>query len=156
MADTINFAKARKLTLHLGVIDNPYRTPGKKTRAITTFDVAQILENKYGLFSVFYRVKQNHIARDLENSLGGALESLMKGQVTDPWGAAEHAIDQRFRDFLSSKEAENVGIPGTPTKAALRGVNYRLEHPYAKSNPRRPSFIDTGMLMRSFKSRVST
>ncbi len=83
-----------KVTLHLGVIDHLYRTPGgtsrrKKPRRIsarTTFEVAKILEAKYGLYSAYIRVHEADISRAIEESLQGALEKLMQGEaVGDPW-----------------------------------------------------------------------
>lgn len=151
--DTISVG--RRLTLHLGVIVQPYRTRGKKARGITTAEVAQILEDKYGLFSVYFRVSQKLVSSALENSVAGALESLMMGaKRIDPWGAATQKIETGFRDFISSRAAERSGIPGTPTAAALAGVNHRLKHPYRKANPRRPSFRDTALLMTNFKAWV--
>jgi hypothetical protein len=141
-----------RLVLHLGVAVLPYRSKGKKAGALTTGDVAGFLEAKYGLMAAFYRVHQSDVAKAIENSLGGALESLLMGQTIDPWGRAMQAIQQEFKDFISSKEAERVGIPGTPTKAALAGVNPRLKHPYARGNARRPSFRASGMYMNSFRA----
>jgi hypothetical protein len=132
----------------------PYRARDKKAQAITTGDVAEILEAKYELIGTYYRVHEKDVAAAIEDSLSGALESLLMGRVVNPWGSATQKIQQGFRDFISSMESERVGIPGTPTKAALMGVNHRLKHPYKKSNPRRPSFRDTGLLMNSFRSWV--
>lgn len=146
--------KTTPLTLHLGVVVQPYRSKTRKSGALTTGDVARILEDKYGLFSVFYRVKAPRVAKALESSMAGALEALIMGQHVNPFGRATQAIDQMYRDFINSREAERVGIPGTPTQAALKGVNHRLKHPYAKGNPRRPSFRDTGLLSASFKSWI--
>ena len=121
---------------------------------MTTGDVAEILEAKYGVIGAFVIVHESDIAAALEVSLGGAMESLMMGRAVDPWGRGMQIIQEKFRDFIASKEAEQVGIPGTPTQAALRGVNHRLKHPYRKSNPRRPSFRDTGLYMNSFRGWV--
>jgi hypothetical protein len=145
-----------RLTLHLGVVVLPYRSTGnlartlgvKKINALTTGDVAEILEAKYGIFAAFYRSHEDDIAKDIENSLQGAMESLLMHKAVDPWGAAMQSIQQRWRDFISTSEAERIGIPGTPTKAALMGVSHRYKHPYAK-HPRRPSFRDTGTYMNS-------
>ena len=104
--------------------------------------------------AAFWRVHGNDVAKAVEHSLAGSLEALLIGQVVDPFGAAMSQIENDFRDFISSREAERVGIPGTPTQAALRGVNHRLRHPYRKSNPRRPSFRDTSLYMTSFRSWV--
>jgi len=141
--------------LHLGVLVQPYRARSRRVGAVTTGDVAEILEARYGLMAAFYRVHQEEVVEAVGNSLSGAFETLMMGQRVDPWGEAMQSIQSAFRKFISSREAERVGIPGTPTKAALRGVNHRLKHPYRKSNPRRPSFRDTGLLMASFRAWVS-
>jgi len=50
---------------------------------------------------------------------------------------------------------DQLGYPGIPTGAAEAGVNHRLLHPYAKDNPERPSFIDTGQYQADFKSWVT-
>jgi hypothetical protein len=160
----------RELTLHIGVTEIPYafdrpikdikgfsRTKAMKSRtakSITTGEVAQILEDEYGLFSVFERVHRQDIADALAESVNGALESLLMGQSVDPWGAGTQVIDQMFRDWINSGESEKAGMAGVPTKAALAGVNHRLSHPYARRNPRRPSFRDTGLLSASLKSFV--
>lgn len=104
--------------------------------------------------AAFYRVHEGMVAKAIESSLDGAMEALLMGKTVDPWGRATQAIEARFKDFISSREAERIGLPGVPTKAALTGVNHRLAHPYRRSNPRRPSFRDTGLFMQSFKSWV--
>lgn len=139
-------------TLHLGVLVQPYRTPGKKTRAVTTADVAGWLEDKYGIMAKFYEVHGDDVfAPAIENSLDGALESLLMGSATNPWDSAMQTIGVEFRKFISSKEAERVGIPGTPTKAALKGINPRLKR---GRGPRRPSFRASGLYMNSFRAWV--
>jgi hypothetical protein len=146
--------------LHLGVLVQPYRARGKGVEAVTTGDVAQILEAKYGLFSAFARVYQAQIAAAAVQSFQNAIQGMTRtGRMVDPWGAATQMIQSDFRDFISTYEAERVGIPGTPTRAALMGVNHRLKHPYGRGrpgaprpNPRRPSFRDTGLLMTSFRA----
>lgn len=142
------------LTLHLGVLVQAYRSPGKKGVAVSTADVAQWLENKYGIMQAFYRVHGQDVAKALEDSLGGSMESLLMGRQVDPWGRGMQAIQTALRQFISTREAERVGIPGTPTKAAIRGVNHRLKHPYANRNPRRPSFRDTGLYQASFRAWI--
>lgn len=143
-----------RLTLHLGVIDQPYRTAGKKGGATTTGNVASILEAKYDLMQTFAHVHWSTIETALTVSIQNALEAVIMGRRVDPWDRGAQHIQADFRKFISSFEAERVGIPGTPTKAALRGVNHRLKHPYRKSNPRRPSFRDTGLYMASFRAWV--
>ena len=142
----------RRLTLHLGVIDQRYRARGKKVSTVTTGDVANWLEEKYGLFTAFYKAHSSDIADAMEVSLQGALEALMMGQKVDPFLSGMGKIEAQFKKFILTREAERVGIPGTPTMAAMRGVNHRLRHPYASSNPRRASFDDTGLMLASFKA----
>lgn len=147
------------LTLHLGVVDQPYRARsggrGKKAvRAITTSQVAQILEDKYGVIATYFSKDQKVVVAGLEKGLTQSLEALLMGQHVNPWAPATALIEQRFRDFINSRQAERVGIPGTPTKAALLGINHRYKHPYAKRNPRRPSFRDTGLYVTSFRAWV--
>lgn len=160
------------LTLYLGVIDIPYaneakpeKVPqarkGKANKPIkpkaesgtqTTGDVAEILEAKYGVMDTFAFARLPDIAKELEKSIAGALETLMMGGQADPnpFRSAESAVTTMFKQFLSTGAIEHMGIQGVPTEAALKGVNHRLKHPYAKSNPRRESFIDTGLYAQSF------
>jgi hypothetical protein len=154
------------LTLHLGMIDVPYaneakpeKVPqarkGKANKPLkpkitsgtqTTGDIAEILEAKYGVMDTFAFARLPDIAKELESSIAGALETLMMGGSPDPnpFRAAESAVTAMFKQFLATGAIEHMGIQGVPTQAALKGVNHRLNHPYAKSNPRRESFVDTG------------
>ena len=165
------------LTLNLGVLDIPYATPpaetktpkakkGKANRPVkprsengtqTTGDVAGYLEKDYGVMQSFYDAKEGQIAKALEDSVAAALENLMLGSpaIANPFAEAQEEIESMFKHFISSQEVEHVGIEGVPTQAAKDGVNHRLKHPYAKGNPRRPSFIDTGLYVANFKAWVS-
>lgn len=167
------------LTLHLGVIDLPYlnpkeqpakrkarlgkalkkpaRKPSGEDEGKTTGDVAEIIEAKYGLMEAFYENKEEAIVGFLEDGIAGALESLLSGAPTslDPFGEGTAKIEEAFKDALSSREVEGWGIAGVATEAARKGVSHRLKHPYAKENPRRPSFIDTGLMQASFKAWVT-
>lgn len=154
-------------TLHLGVIDSPYGNPpkaskkGRKSKlksssVLTTGDVADILEAKYHPMEIFFTVKEKQIVAALEDSVSGALESVLMGGPAslDPFGTATNKIEELFRSFLEKREMERLGYPGVPSKAALAGVNHRLLHPNAKANPRRPTFIDTGAYQTSFKAWI--
>lgn len=150
------------MILHLGVIDVPYsvRATRKRSRSAagtkTTGDIAEILEAKYGIMQAFFDSKSQEIADDLADSVQGAIESLIMGGPPQlaPFGTGTSKIEDAFKMFISTQEVERVGIPGVPTQAALRGVNHRLKRPYRKSNPRRPSFVDTGLFVASFKSWI--
>lgn len=146
-------------TLHLGVVDVSYQT-GRN--AMSTGDVAEILEGRYGIMQAFWNRHGKDYIDDLVMGSVQAMEASITGQParSDPrtvLGKMRHG----FQQFISSKEAESavrdVGpmrFP-VPTKAALRGVNHRLKHPYSKRNSRRPSFRDTGLYMASFRAWIS-
>jgi hypothetical protein len=132
---------------------NPHsRPPGT---AISTGDVAEILEAKYGIMKRFFKAKEKEIRARLEEDIRDALETLMATghELKNPFGDTEAKIKELFSDFLSLREIERLGIPGVPTKAAQRGVNHRMKRPYVKRGPR-PSFIDTGLFEASFAAEI--
>lgn len=142
-------------TLHLGVIEQPYDDGEGKT----TGDVADILEAKYHIMEIFAEVHGDEIADDLAQGFQGTLESLLSNRPVDPddiFNAGTTKIEDRFHDFILGGEMEALGYPGVPTGAAIKGVNHRLAHPYAKANPSRQSFIDTGLYEASFKAWIDT
>lgn len=155
------------MKLHFGVSDFPYRyeqeqvgKSGKvlKKRKIvasstTTAEVAQKLEEQYHLFDVFYQANEQFISEALSNSVLQGLEAILTGAPMgsyNPFGQAASEIEARFKEAISRQEFD-YQIEGVPTQASLDGVNHRLAHPYAKSNPRRPSFRDTGLFESSIK-----
>lgn len=174
---TFTRSSPARITLFLGVIDVPYaneahaeKVPqarkGKANKPLkpkssaatkTTGDVAEILEAKYGIMDTFAFAQLPDIAKELENSLAGALETLIMGGApsANPFASAETAITAMFKQFLATGAIEHMGIEGVPTQAALDGVNHRLKHPYAKSNPRRESFVDTGAYSAHFLAWVA-
>lgn len=136
--------------LNLGVLDQPYDLNG-----ITTGEVAQILEDKYGVIAAYWRVHEAENTTALEDSVAGAMETLlMGGRIVDPWARATGVIETGFRRFISSMEAEQVGIPNTPTHAALMGISHRRKRAYVRGR-RRPSFRDIGLYMASFRAWIT-
>jgi hypothetical protein len=144
--------------LHLGIIDIPY-----KEESTTTHEVAMILEQKYGVMGAYFESHKQAIAGSMEESVVGALESLLMGAPTggSPFASAETFIEQDFKHFLSSSEIEKLGISGVPTQAALDGVSNRFKNPRYKNvngkkvkRPRRPSFIDTGLYQANMKAWI--
>ncbi len=152
------------MRLHFGVNDIPYlsfvlkspkakkRTPTPSTK--TTGDIAVILEDKYHVMETFLTMHGDQIARHLETSMQGSLESLLMGApaTQDVYGGAMSQIEADFKRFLSMKGLDGR-VPGVPTQAALRGVSHRFKHPYARRAPR-PSFIDTGQYQANFRAWV--
>lgn len=162
------------MIIHFGVIDVPYSGPADAPRrsvtrrrpdgsiesftapasgAETTGDVATWLEEKYHVMEVFLEERRPKIETALEKSLEGAIENLLLGGPLDheAFAEGESEVGALFRAFLSERGMDAVGVPGVPTKAAQKGVNHRLKHPYSKDNKERPSFIDTGLYQASFR-----
>lgn len=167
-------APPNRITLNLGVIDMPYSNyeppqkisqakKGRKNKPLkpksdaatkTTGEVAEILEDKYGILDTFAFARLPDIAKSLEESIAGELETLMMGgqPKTNPFQGAESSITTMMKRFISAQEIEHMGVEGVPTQAALDGVNHRLKHPYAKNNERRPSFMDTTLYWQSLRA----
>ena len=126
------------------------RIPGSET----TYEVATYLEDKYHVMEVFFELHQSDIAKSFEDKLGGMLEDILLGAPprsdnSSTVIAAE--IKTMFDAFITNKGMDGIQ-PGVPTAAARKGVNHRLKHPYAKGNPERPSFRDTGTYLANFQA----
>ena len=167
-------ASPSSITLHLGVVEMPYSSyqapqkvakvkKGKQNKPLkpkgdaatkTTGEVAEILEEKYGVLDTFVFAHLPDIATALEESIAGELETLLMGGSTgvNPMQGAEASITTMMKKFISAQEIEHMGLEGVPTQAALKGVNHRLKHPYAKKNGRRPSFMDTTLYWQSLRA----
>lgn len=139
-------------TLHLGIIELPY---AYGDTSMTTGDVAEILEGKYGVIQAWYDHREAVFAEALAEGMAGSLESLLMGAPAhgDPFASATSKMETDFRMFLDSKEIDSYGIEGVPTQAALKGVSHRKKQPHKKREPR-PSFIDSGLYQSSFRAWV--
>jgi hypothetical protein len=161
------------MKIHLGENDLPYgaavqalrmRTPRRGGRpyptrqsagGITTGDVANILEHKYALFSVFAAMTRDFITDVVTESMRGELQNVLMGKpanLSDPFAQGMSAIEARFRDFLDYQGMDGRA-PGVPTKAALMGRSIRLKR---RRGPPRPSFIDSGLMRANFRSWVES
>jgi hypothetical protein len=60
-----------------------------------------------------------------------------------------------FNEFIDRRGMDGMELD-VPTTAARLGINHRFLHPYAKANPERPSFKDTGTYMQSFTAWVES
>jgi hypothetical protein len=148
-------------TLILGVNDIPYDDADGKT----TGDVAEILEEEYGIMQYFYDKNSEDIADNMANAMTGALEDLLSGKPMGkpPLQQACSDIESRFRKFLDNQEMD--GKPGVPTMASIEGISHRLKNKKIngkkikqkvkiKDRPGRPSFIDTGLYQACFAVSV--
>jgi len=114
---------------------------------LNSFELANIIENKYELFSKYGEMRLQFIADSLTESLGNALDDILMGSpVKNPYADAEQEIEQNFKDFISKEEH---GIPRT--MAGKMGYSRRFK---GRKGPPRPSFIDTGTLQNSIKTWV--
>lgn len=136
--------------LFLGVLDQPYSNGGK-----TTYEVAKILEDKYGVIGYFYRTHKDDVHASLNESVRGAIDNLLMGAPSSvsPFAEGADKIETVFRQFLSNAEMDGH-IDGVPTKAALAGYSKRFKQKSKKSRGSRPSFIDSGLYQSSFRSWV--
>jgi|SRR6185312_157237 len=167
--------------LHLGVLDIPYPERQPAPRAVakrrprggvrwrpptrgstagkTTGDIAEIIEGRYGIFSMFTLLHGADIEEKLAEVYEAKLERLLLGGPaaaasaefdTGDFAGEVSVLEGIFKKALDDQEFNGRG-PGIPTRAAQHGVNHRLARPSVRGNPARPSFIDTGLLQSSLK-----
>jgi hypothetical protein len=118
----------------------------------TTLEVAQELEDKYHIVEKFLEMEEDRINELAGDVITDAFEDIEKF-TRHKWKKrtkAMEGIESRFRANLVGRKYDGV-LSGVPTMAAIRGVSHLNQHPYAK-RASRPSFIDTGMYMRSFRA----
>ncbi|ECJ1123323.1 hypothetical protein FNA32_11145 [Salmonella enterica] len=135
------------ITFHLGVIDVPYEDENT-----TTGDVAEYLEEKYQIMQTFFDRYSNDIADLMTNDMAASLENMMAGAppARDPLAESMSRIHDLFVAFLDNTEMN--GLPGVPTRRALKGISRRFKN---KKGPPRPSFIDTGTYQDAMRAWVS-
>lgn len=123
----------------------------------TTGDVAEWLEKEYHLMQTFLELHKDRIEAEAKACLDRTIANIVIGAPLDSaqyaFSELEEQVTIMFKRWLSENGPAEAGIPGTPTKAALAGVNHRMKHPYAKRGPR-ISFIDTGQYQATFKAWV--
>lgn len=132
------------MKIHIGVLDQPY---GYGNTDATTHEVAQILEAKYGLFTHFWELHQEAIRREVGETVAWSIINTIKFGIPLVGGEQLANTMREFNLFLEREEMAGLEVDGVPTQAALDGKNSRLKRMYG---PRRPSFIDGGLLKASF------
>ncbi len=118
-------------------------------------EVAKELEDKYKIVETFYDMEEDFIVSLIEDVMADEIEEIMTMGVPSKKGISSSdtdKIEKKFRQSLTSQAYDGV-IPGVPTLASQRGVSHLRQHPYAGRGSR-PSFVDTGLYMRSFKAWV--
>lgn len=138
------------MKLHLGVLDVSYSEHGRPT---TTGDVAEILEERYGVMETFAELYESQMADIVVGDLLALVEAQQHGAPPPINEISMSKIDHLFRDYLDRGEWEQKS-GNTATMAAQRGVSHRKKRPYVAKNKMRPSFIDTGTYQRSFRAWV--
>ena len=117
----------------------------------TTYQVAQILEAKYGILQTFYNMNEQKIIDSLVESYENAISDIGFGadpMALDPAGAASSWIQHEFKESLSRQAYDGV-IRGVPTQASLTGRSRRFKKGYKTGT--RASFIDSGLYQSSFQ-----
>lgn len=156
------------MKLNLGVLDVSYAGSSGSNSAITTSEVAKILEDRYSVMETFYESRKDKIGEWLAESVGDAVDAVVFGDHVEPFLDATQRIESAFRDFLSADEMSKMLAGLTESErdyflsstggfngASLRGINHRKKHPFSKKNKARPAFVDTGLYRSSFRSWVS-
>lgn len=128
----------------LGVIDLPY---DYGDTSATTFEVAEILEEKYLLFSNFWELHKGDIVPEVGEALAYSLINHIQHGAPLTSGELLGDTMRTFNIFLENEEMAGLAVDGVPTLAALDGRNSRLKQKYGE---RRPSFIDGGLFKSSF------
>ena len=124
--------------------------------------VAQILEHRYNVVQTFKTAESAFIKQTVQEAYIKKMRAAVKGK-SDRFDMAQYIearLDQRFRRFLSSGAIESMGIPGVPTEASIERVGGMLTWAEARRKKKKinplasPSFIDTGLYLASFRTKV--
>jgi hypothetical protein len=133
------------MLIHLGVVEIPYAETNQETG-----DVAQILEDKFGVMGIFAEQNEKKIAGYIENGLQGAIENALAGapESADPFGSAMADIEDRFQGYIDGAEH---GIVLKKQSAPKKGARFKRQYRKATSSL---AFYETGLYRNSFKAWV--
>jgi hypothetical protein len=121
----------------------------------TSSQVAKELEATYGIVDTFYQMTEDDIIEVIEEGFLEEIEGYALAGRMHRKGISDRftrQVEQKFRQSLKDRRFDGV-INGVPTSASLRGVSHLKIHAFAKRGSR-PSFIDTGTYMKSFRAWV--
>jgi len=142
------------MELHFGQVVIPY--PNGELSS----DVANELEDNYGLISVFCHLKRNQIEKQYVLAIQDMLKDVVRGVPIHPdkniaFGKANTATTQMRRDMLNKREYDGL-IHGVPTLRAEMGISLRFKTGFTTAKVKgkkirisRPSFIDTHLYLNS-------
>lgn len=128
----------------LGVVDMQY---DYGDTSATTFEVAEILEDKYQLFSNFWELHKGEIVPEVGEALAHSIINHIQHGAPLAGGEMLGDTMRTFSIFLENEEMAGLNVDNVPTQAAKDGRNSRLKQKYGE---RRPSFIDGGLFKSSF------
>lgn len=134
------------MKLALGIVDIP-----EIGSDLGTYDLAVILEKKYGIFSTFAKVNAQFIANQLTKSLTGQVSNMLagRGPSADPFAEGTDKITRRFQDMLNEKGFDRTA-PGIPTLMALTNKS-RIKGARRRSTA---SFIDQGIFQANLRTWI--
>ena len=135
------------MKLNLGVMDVPY---SHSAEGETTFEVAEILENKYSVMQIFLDMHMQDIATDLENGIAGAIDNAFMGNPSkDLFAGAMSRTEERFRQYIDTEEH---GIRLKKQDAPKAGGRKKRQY---KKVERVTPFIYSGLYRISFRSWIT-
>jgi len=147
--------------LHFGFVDVPY--PGQIAkrnsrgrflrRADRSVDVAEALEKRYHIVETFSDQMLDYISEELSYYYDEQLEELFESRTRSGPGKFARNITLAFRDFIR-KGGMDDAVRGVPTKASIEGKTWRPGYGKFPTGETRPSFIDTGTYIGSFRAWV--
>jgi len=164
------------LVLNLGVLDVNY-SDASGGGVTSTYDVAMILEENYGIMQTFFDLYQDRIAQWIADDLANSIQMLANGVGIDTGGGsgsashqlagkrrsvsgsqsstltygADQKIEEAFRAFIFG--GEMTKITGSSISAAAQaGKTKRTKSGYTKGKKARPDFVDTGLFVSAFRA----
>lgn len=130
-------------------VRNVAYTDAEHPESTTTYQVAKILEDRYDVMGVFYKIHHQEIIDRIAKRYLDRVKDLMDGKPSPRRWPMER-IDSLFRDYLSADEWQSY--TGETIQAAQKGRSSRKKaKKYATG---RPAFIDSGLYRRSFRSWI--
>ncbi|MGC9271245.1 hypothetical protein [Acidiphilium sp.] len=138
------------MLLQLGVENAAYSSKDAKG-ATTTWEVAEILEDKYHIMRVFYELNKEKIAGQMVDGMAKQIQTLAAGGpiARTVLPGTMQKIRTDFVNFLNRDEWQKV--TGIAIAAAEEGNSLRFK---GKKTNARPAFVDTGLYRQAFRAQI--